>query len=71
MLLQKKTEKSMKKELDTIPYHPNIPQQLHWYRIILGKLDTIQYPHTNRGTRLKKIQGKQILYETQNQSKFS
>jgi hypothetical protein len=28
------------------------PQQLHWFRIILGKLDTIQYPHTNRDTTL-------------------
>ena len=28
------------------------PQQVHWVRIILGKLDTIQYPHTNRDTTL-------------------
>ena len=38
------------KKPDTIPTHP--VQQVHWVRIILGKLDTIQYPHTNRDTTL-------------------
>ena len=28
------------------------PQQLHWLRIILGILATIQYPHSNRGTTI-------------------
>jgi hypothetical protein len=28
------------------------PQQLHWVRIILRKLDTIQNHHTNRDTKL-------------------
>jgi len=28
------------------------PKQVHWFRIILVKLATIQYPHTNRGTTL-------------------
>ena len=44
----KNTEKMLKK-----PWHNSVPpQQLHWVRIILGKLDTIQYPHTNRDTTL-------------------
>lgn len=36
-------------QLNTAP-----PKQAHWFRIILGKLATIQYqnPHTNRGTTL-------------------
>jgi hypothetical protein len=37
------------KILDTIAYHPNhyTDTELFW-----EKLDTIQYPHTNRGTTL-------------------
>ena len=30
----------------------NPPQQFHWVSIILGKLDTIPYPLTNRDTTL-------------------
>ena len=64
MLLQN-TEKIMKKELDTEPYHPNIPQQLRWYRIILGKFDTIQYPRANRGTTLIKKIKEHIIWNTE------
>ena len=44
----KKIEKKLEKSL---PQYRST-QQVHRFRIILGKLDTIQYPHTNRGTTL-------------------
>ena len=43
----KKTWPQKKPWHDTDP-----PQQLHWVRIILGKLDTIQNHHTNQDTTL-------------------
>ena len=52
----------LRKKLDTIPTHP---QQAHWVRIILGKLDTIQYPHTNRGTALYLVYNGEIGFINQ------
>ena len=50
---RKKTENMLNKTWhDSGP-----PQQFHWARIILGKLDTIVDPHTNRRTTL-------ITYDT-------
>ena len=40
------TMKKCRQKLDPIPCHPNN------YTDILGKLATIQYTHTNRGTTL-------------------
>ena len=51
--LLKKTENMLNKTW----HNSGPPQQFHWARIILGKLDTIADPHTNRRTTL-------ITYDT-------
>jgi hypothetical protein len=49
--MKKQKAEKMYQEKKTC-HNTDSPQQFHWVRIILGKLDTIQYPHTNRDTTL-------------------
>ena len=50
---QNKQHAEQKNGIRKKAWHNTDPlQQWHWVKIILGKLDTIQNPHTNRDTTL-------------------
>lgn len=51
MKKQKHEKHGIRKKKKTC-HNTDSPQQFHWVRIIFGKLDTIQYPHTNGDTTL-------------------